>query len=370
MKNNQRTIHVREILSTIEDFAPLSLQESYDNAGLICGSPDAAVKSILLTTDITEEVVDEAIEDGHNLIISHHPLTLQGLKNLRPDSYIQRCLIKAIRHELNIYSAHTNLDSVMQGVSGRMADKLGLRNRKILQPSGQLLCFSFYTPISQAEKVRQAIFDIGGGYIGGYSHCSYNQEGVGTFLAKEGCHPTVGQIVTLHREKEIKTEITIPTYLLQKSIQALLKVHPYEEPVWNIIPLSNPNPVNGFGIIGELPEAVESHSFLQQIKTVFHCQTIRHTSLCKSQIRKVAVCGGAGAFLTSRAIAQGADIYITGDYKYHDFFQAENRLIIADIGHYESEQFTKEIFYELVTKKIPNFAIQFSKIETNPIHYL
>lgn len=370
MQNQQRPLYVRDILSILEDFAPLSLQESYDNAGLICGNPEAEIHSVLLSTDITEEVINEAVQGGHDLLISHHPLTLQGLKNLRPDSYVKRCLIKAIRHNLNIYSAHTNLDAVLHGVSGRMADKLGLQNRKILQPGGKLFSLCFYTPVSKAEEVRQAVLGVGGGHIGNYSHCSFNQKGEGTFHAEAGSHPYVGVIGTLHREEEIKTEITVPEYLLSQSIETLLKVHPYEEPVWNIVNLDNTNPVTGFGIIGELAEPADSLTFLQQVKKTFRCKVVRHTAICKSQIRKVAVCGGSGAFLTSAAIAQGADIYITGDYKYHDFFQAENRLILTDIGHYESEQFTKEIFYELVTKKISNFAIQFSKVETNPIHYL
>ena len=273
----------------------MSLQESYDNAGLICGNPEAEIHSVLLSTDITEEVIDEAVQGGHDLLISHHPLTLQGLKNLRPDSYVKRCLIKAIRHNLNIYSAHTNLDAVLHGVSGRMADKLGLQNRKILQPGGKLFSLCFYTPVSKAEEVRQAVLGVGGGHIGNYSHCSFNQKGEGTFHAEAGSHPYVGVIGTLHREEEIKTEITVPEYLLSQSIETLLKVHPYEEPVWNIVNLDNTNPVTGFGIIGELAEPADSLPFLQQVKKTFRCKVVRHTAICKSQIRKVAVCGGSGA---------------------------------------------------------------------------
>ena len=361
---------VKEITSLIEEFAPLSLQEDYDNAGLICGDPANEITSVLLTVDITEAVIDEAITGGHNLIISHHPLTLQGLKKLVPDTYVKRCLIKAIRHNLNIYSAHTNIDSVAHGVSGRMADKLGLTNQHILQPAGKLFSLTFYTPAADAEKVRQAILDCGAGQIGNYSHCSFNSEGQGIFKALQGADPYVGEIGKLHQESEIKTEITVPEYLLNKSIAALIAAHPYEEPVWNVICLKNTNPATGFGIIGELPSPIDSHKFLLQVKETFGCAAIRHTSLCKPSVQKVAVCGGSGAFLTGTAISQQADIYITGDYKYHDFFNADNKLIIADIGHYESEQFTKEIFYELVTKKISNFAVQFSKVPTNPICYL
>lgn len=361
---------VNDITVLLEQFAPLSLQESYDNAGLICGDPQAEVTSVLLTIDITEEVIDEAIAGGHNLIISHHPLIFQGIKNLLPNHYVKRCLIKAIQHQLNIYSAHTNMDSVASGVSGRMADKLGLLHQKILHPQGKLYNLSFYTPAADAAKVRAAILDKGAGHLGNYSHCSFNVAGEGTFQAHNGAHPYVGEIGKIHTEKEVKTEITVPKHLLNQSIQALLDVHPYEEPVWNITELDNANPVTGFGIIGELPHSADSQAFLYQVKETFHCVSLRHTAICKKEIRKVAVCGGSGSFLTQDAIAQHADLFISADYKYHNFFDAENKIIIADIGHFESEQFTKEIFYELVTKKISNFAIQFSKATTNPVFYL
>lgn len=363
-------MQIKEITSLIEAYAPLSLQEEYDNAGLICGDPDNEVISVLLSTDITEEVIDEAIAGKHNLIISHHPLTIQSLKNLLPDTYIKRCLIKAIRNDINIYSAHTNMDAVLNGVSGKMADKLGLQNQRILQPAGKLYSLSFYTPVREAEKVRNAVLDSGAGHIGNYSHCSFNQSGEGTFLAGENTHPFCGETGELHHENEIKTEITVPAHLLKKSIAALLAAHPYEEPVWNTICLENTNPVTGFGIIGELESPVKTTDFLQQVKHTFQCGVIRHTALCKPEIKRVALCGGSGAFLTRQAITGNADIYLTGDIKYHDFFNVGNNMILADIGHYESEQYTKEIFYELVTKKLSKFAVQFSKVITNPINYL
>lgn len=363
-------MQVKDFTSIIEEFSPLGLQEDYDNAGLICGSPVSEVRSILLTTDITENVINEAIEGGHNLIISHHPLTLQGLKNIVPDNDIKRCLVKAIKHDLNLYSAHTNIDAVANGVSGKMADKLQLIHREILQPAGKLFSLVFYTPIENAEKVRNAVLDAGVGHIGNYSRCSFNNTGQGTFLANNNAHPYVGKKGVLHTENEIRTEITVPEYLLRRSIQALTDTHPYEEPVWNVVDLHNTNPATGFGIVGELETETDSLKFLEHVKETFHCGIIRHTDICKPKIKRVAVCGGSGAFLTKTAIEKQADIYITGDYKYHDFFNSANRLVIADIGHYESEQFTKEIFYELVTKKISKFAVQFSMVKTNPINYL
>lgn len=363
-------MQVKDFTSLIEKYAPLGLQESYDNSGLICGHPDHEVSSILLTTDITEEVVDEAIAGGHNLIISHHPLTLQGVKNMLPDHYVKRCLIKAVKHDINLYSAHTNMDAVANGVSGRMADKLQLVNREILQPAGKLYSLTFYTPTAATGKVREAVFNAGGGHIGNYSNCSFNAPGEGTFLANPNAHPYIGEIGSLHTEAETRTEITVPAHLLQASVKALINAHPYEEPVWNAVCLNNTNPTTGFGIIGELAEETDSLEFLRHLKNTFHCGIIRHTDLCKPKIKRVALCGGSGASLTGLAISKQADIYITADYKYHDFFNAARKLIIADIGHYESEQFTKDIFYELVTKKISKFAVQFSKVKTNPINYL
>lgn len=361
---------VKDLTALLETYAPLSLQESYDNSGLLCGCTEQEVASVLLCTDITENVIDEAIAGGHNLIVSHHPLTLQGVKNLIPDTYIKKCLIKAVKHGLNLYAAHTNMDAVINGVSGKMADKLGLGQQVILQPQGRLYSLTFFTPRHAAGKVRQAVFDAGAGMIGRYKQCSFNAEGTGTFTPLPGSHPFCGTSGSLHNEPEVRTEITVPEYLLKQSIGALKAAHPYEEPVWNVVCIQNTNPLCGFGIIGELPREEATSDFLKRLKTTFHCGVVRHTTPCRPKIKRVAVCGGSGAFLIQEAIRQKADIYITGDIKYHDFFQAEDRIILADIGHYESEQYTKEIFYELLTKKISKFAVQFSKVETNPIKYL
>ncbi len=363
-------MQVKEITDTIEAFAPLSLQAGYDNAGLVCGSYAGTVQAVLLCTDVTEAVVDEAIQAGCNLIISHHPLIFQGIKNLRPENGVNRCLVKAIQNDLHIYAAHTNIDSVAGGVSGQMADKLGLVRQRILQPEGTLYSFSFYTPAAKAERVRNAVLNAGGGHIGNYSHCSFNAEGKGTFLPLENSRPYCGELHKLHTEQEVKTEITVPEYRLNAAIRAIRETHPYEEPVWNAIKLHTPNPTTGLGVIGELTEAEEPLSFLKRVRDIFKCGVVKHTACVTDRVRTIALCGGAGASLTHRAIREKADVFLSGDFKYHDFFQAENQIILADIGHYESEQYTKEIFYELVTKKIPKFAVQFSKVNTNPTNYL
>ena len=364
-------LRVKDILKEIEQYAPLPLQESFDNAGVQVGDVNQPATGALLCLDVTGEVVDEAIEMGCNLIVSHHPLAFKAFKSLTGSTYIERCMMKACKYDLVIYAAHTNLDNAAGGVNFRLAELIGLENVRVLSPQkGALLKLVTFVPEAYADLVRTTLFNAGAGAIGGYDSCSFSLPGSGTFRAGEGTNPFCGEIGELHVESEIRIETILPAFRKSTVTRALLSVHPYEEPVWNIVNLDNTNPVTGFGIIGELAEPADSLTFLQQVKKTFRCKVVRHTAICKSQIRKVAVCGGSGAFLTSAAIAQGADIYITGDYKYHDFFQAENRLILTDIGHYESEQFTKEIFYELVTKKISNFAIQFSKVETNPIHYL
>ncbi|MDR1756886.1 MAG: Nif3-like dinuclear metal center hexameric protein [Culturomica sp.] len=363
-------MQVKEITDIVEAFAPLALQAGYDNAGLVCGSYAGEVQGVLLCTDVTEAVVDEAIRERCNLVISHHPLIFQGIKNLRPENAVNRCLVKAIQNDLHIYAAHTNMDSVAGGVSGRMADKLGLIRQRVLQPEGALYSLSFYTPAAEAERVRNAVLEAGGGHIGNYSRCSFNAEGTGTFLPLENSRPYCGELHKLHAEKEVKTEITVPEYRLNDSIRAIRENHPYEEPVWNVVKLHTPNPVTGLGIIGALPEAEDPLFFLKRVRDIFGCGVIRHTACGASRVQTVALCGGAGASLIHRAIREKADVFLSGDFKYHEFFQAENRIILADIGHYESERYTKEIFYELITKKMPKFAVQFSKVNTNPTNYL
>lgn len=360
-----------KIISILENFAPLSLQESYDNAGLIVGSYNMEISSTLICIDITEEVIEEAINKNCNLIISHHPLIFGGIKKINGKNDIERCIIKAIKNDIAIYSCHTNIDIVAKGVSHKMCEKLGLTKCRVLSPTkGNLNKIVCFVPENSAEEVRSAIFEAGAGTIGNYDNCSYNTSGYGTFRAGENTNPYVGEKGKTHFEKETKIETIVPSHTVGKVISAIKNSHPYEEVAYDIYPLNNTNPQVGFGMIGELSEKIDCTEFLKSVKSIFQCQQIKHTAIVKNKIKKVALCGGSGSFLTNTAIAQNADIYISGDFKYHDYFKAENKLIIADIGHYESEQFTKEIFYELLTKKFPNFAVRISEINTNPINYI
>lgn len=362
---------VQSICQLIEQVAPPALQEGYDNAGLQVGCPHMEVRGVLLCIDVTEAVVAEAVAKGCNLIVSHHPLLFGGLKRLTGQSEVQRCVMEAVKHDIAIYSAHTNLDNVLPGVNGKIAAKIGLRHVRILQPKADaLLKLATYVPVAQADGVRQALFEAGAGCIGRYDACSYNVDGVGTFRPGEGTHPFAGTPGTLHREAETRVEVILPRHLMPQAVVALQAAHPYEEPAFDLIPLANDWAQAGAGIVGELPEAEAETAFLLRLKDLFHVSAIRHTKLLGKPVRRVAVCGGAGSSFLRDALRAGADVFVSADFKYHDFFAAEGRILVADIGHYESEQFTKDIFYEIIRKKMPNFAIQISAVNTNPINYL
>ncbi len=361
---------IKDITRFFENLAPLPLQESYDNAGLIVGDPNMEIDSALITLDVTEEVVDETIEKKAGLIIAHHPIVFSGLKKITGKNYVERTLLKAIKNDIAIYAAHTNLDSIEGGVNGKICEKLGLINCRILQPSGGLLKkLVTFIPVDHAEKVREAVFSAGAGHIGNYDSCSFNAHGQGTFRGSETTNPYVGKKGEQHYENEIRFETIFPSYLQGKIISSLVQAHPYEEVAYDIYPLDNKFNKVGMGMIGELPEEKEEKEFLTQLKETFRTGTIKHTALRNEKVKKIAVCGGAGSFLLNQAIAAGADFFVSGDFKYHQFFDAENKIVIADIGHFESEQFTKELFYELLTKNFPKFAVRLSEVNTNPVFY-
>lgn len=363
---------IKAVIDYLASIAPPSYQESYDNAGLIVGDKQAEITGVLIALDTTEAILDEAIEKGCNLIVAHHPIVFGGLKRFTGANYVERVVIKAIKNNIAIYVAHTNLDNVFDyGVNAKIAEKLGLVNTQILAPKKQLLKKLYtFAPLDHVDAVKQALFDAGAGHIGNYSECSFSVEGTGSFKANDIANPTLGKKGERHHEKEEKIEVIFPAYLQGTIISALLTTHPYEEVAYDIIALDNAHAKVGAGMIGELETAVDSFAFLQQMKGQMKTNCVRYTNLCRPTIKKVAVCGGAGSFLLKNAIRAGADVFITADYKYHQFFDAENRIIIADIGHYESEQFTIELFYELITQKFLNFTVYCTDINTNPINYL
>jgi dinuclear metal center YbgI/SA1388 family protein len=362
---------LKEITSYIESIAPLALQEDYDNAGLIIGDDEQEIKGALISVDITEEVVQEAIDRNLNLVLSHHPIMRSGVKKITGKNYTERIILKAIKNDVAIYAAHTNLDSIWGGVSSKIADKLNLENQKILAPiSNHLMKLVYFVPTRQAEETRNAIFRAGAGQIGDYDMCSFNLEGKGSFRAGEGTNPFVGEKGEIHFEEELRVETIFPKHLKNKIISALIKSHPYDEVAYDIYSLENKFERAGYGIIGDLKEQMFELDFLKKLKEVFSTQCIRHTNLLSKKIKRVAVCGGSGSFLLQDAIQQKADILVSGDFKYHQFFDAEGKIIIADIGHFESEQITKDLFYELLIKKFPKFAVRLTEINSNPINYL
>lgn len=364
-------MQISAIVSCLEALAPPSYQESYDNAGLLTGSGGRECTGVLVTLDATEAVVKEAIARGCNLIVAHHPIIFGGLKRISEQHYIGRAVIAAIKGDVAIYAIHTNLDNVLtEGVNGRIASKLGLLGgRPLLPREGTLQKLFCFVPIAHLEPVRAAIFAAGGGHIGGYSECSYASEGKGTFKGGAGTQPFVGQPGSRHEEPEMRLEVILPGAVSRSVVRAMIAAHPYEEVAYDLVPLANTHPGIGSGLVGELAEAVEESVFLERIRTIFRVPVVRHTRLTGRPVRTVAVCGGAGSFLISKALATGAHFYITSDVKYHEFFEADDRLVIADVGHFESEQYTIDLLFEVLQEKFRNFAILKSDIRTNPVHY-
>jgi len=361
---------IKELISVLEKTVPPSYQESWDNSGLIVGNTENEISSVLLTVDVTETVIDEAIQKNANFIIAHHPIIFKGLKSLTGKNYVERTIIKAIKKDIAIYAMHTNLDVFSKGVSYKMAEKLNLNHIETLDiASGELKKLVVFVPKSHAEKLRLSLFEAGAGHIGNYDSCSYNTEGLGTFKALSGSKPFVGEIGKLHREEEVRIEMIFPIHLQNKIVQNLKKEHPYEEVAFDIYSLDQKDSRIGLGKIGELKEAMDERDFLQVLKTKFNLQNLRFSTLLNKKIKKVAVCGGSCSFLIQKAKTK-ADVFVTADVKYHEFFDAENDLVIVDIGHFESEQYSKDIFYDIISKNFSNFAIHFSEINTNPINYL
>ena len=364
-------MRVKEITAFLETIAPLSYQENYDNSGLLVGAPEQEVKGILVTLDCIEDIVEEAIRKECNLIVTHHPIIFSGLKRISSNNHIERTIIKAIKNDIAIYAIHTNLDNAKNGVNARIAERLGLVDCKVLTPKKDFLRqLAVYCPISESEKVRKALFNAGAGTIGNYDNCSFNSKGEGTFRANEKCNPHVGEIGEMHVEEEIRIEVVFPKNNESAIISAMKKAHPYQEVAYQIYILDNIYKNIGSGIVGELKLKKNAEDFIKDLKITMRTNCVRYTNLIKDEIKRVALCGGSGSFLLLAAKYAKADIFISADFKYHEFFNAEKDIIIADIGHYESEQFTKDLIYDLLIKKFPKFAIRLSKVNTNPINYL
>lgn len=364
-------MQVKDIVNILESFAPPALQESYDNSGLIVGDMDMEVTGALLCTDVTPAVMDEAVARGCNMLVSHHPLIFRPLKRINSLTPSGRCVMAAVRGGIAVYAGHTSFDSAPCGVSFRMAQKLGLRNVKVLKPKdNSYVKLVTFVPPSHEEAVRVALARAGAGAVGCYDSCSFTADGLGRFRPLPGASPYVGSVGGLHTERESRIEVILPIYRVGAAVRAMLSAHPYEAPAYDLIPLLNSSADTGLGCTGELPEPLSETEFLAEVKRVFRVAAIRHSALRGTEVRRVALCGGSGSDFIGDAVAAHADVYLTADISYHHFLDVDGQTVIADIGHFESEQFTKEIFYEQLTEKLPNFAVWMAESDRNPVFCL
>jgi len=361
---------IAQIIDYLEQLVPLSIQESYDNCGLLVGDKNEEVSNVLISLDCTEEIVEEAIEKKCQLIISHHPLIFTGIKKITGGNYVERIVLKCIQNNIAIYAMHTNLDNYRFGVNFEISNRLNLSNTRVLLPKNQsLMKLVTYVPESHVDEVTNALFDSGAGRIGNYTECHFRTEGHGTYLPLDCAKPFEGKAGVRSNVKELKLEFLVESSRVNAIIQPLITIHPYEEVAYDLLALQNKNEYEGAGMIGELAVSMNSEDFLTKVKETFHCGSVKHTALMNKPIRKVAVCGGSGSFLLQHAIEQQADVFITSDMKYHEFFDADNRILVLDIGHYESEQFTKHLIADILKKNFSSFAIHLTERNTNPINY-
>jgi dinuclear metal center YbgI/SA1388 family protein len=364
------TTTIAQVARFLESLAPLAYQESYDNSGLLVGDPQVPVRGILVALDATEAVVDEALARGCNLVVAHHPIVFSGLKKLTGRNYVERTVIKAIQYGVGLYAIHTNLDHVLAGVNARLAGRLGLQNGQILAPKrGLLKKLTVFVPQANAEAVLAALAQAGAGQIGNYSHCSFTVPGQGTFMPNAQASPHLGQANVLERVAETRIEVVLPAHAEGPVLAAMRQAHPYEEVAYFLHELANENQTAGAGLVGYLPEPITEGEFLQHLKNQLQVAVVRHTPLRGHPVHKVAVCGGAGSFLLPQAVAARADFFVTADYKYHQFFDADSRLVIADVGHYESEIATVDLLVDQLLPAFANLPVLPTHTNTNPVQY-
>lgn len=364
-------LKIGDITKHLEQTAPLPLQEDYDNAGLLTGNKNQKIKGVLISLDATEAVIDEAIKLGYNLVISHHPIIFRGLKKITGSNYVERVIIKAIKNDIALYAIHTNLDNIKNGVNKKIADKLGLRDVRILKPrTSELRKLVSFVPKDNVLEVLDAVHVAGAGVIGNYDHCSFRIRGTGRFKPNEMANPHIGERNEIEEVDEERIELIYPEHLSPNVMESLKAAHPYEEVAFYIHKLDNKAEDIGSGMIGQLEKPLDMLDFLSTLKRAFNLEHLKYTPIQANKIKKVAVCGGAGSFLIKTAKEAGADAFISADIKYHEYFDAEGKILVADIGHYESEVFTKELIFELLNKKFSNIALQLSEVNTNPIRYI
>ncbi len=364
-------MQLKKIISALEEMAPSAYAEDFDNVGLLVGSPDLEVSGILISHDALENVVDEAIEKKCNLVVCFHPIVFSGMKKITGKNYVERAVIKAIRNDIAIYAVHTSLDNHPLGVNKILCDVLGLKNTKILIPKQNFIYkLTTFVPTNDLSKVQKALFNAGAGAIGNYYDCSFKSSGIGSFTGNDNSNPAIGSQNMFTEVEEVKLELTFEKYLQKGVLKALFESHPYEEVAYEITQLQNEHQNIGLGMMGELEAEIDEKEFLLHVKSKVQTGGIRHSDFLNKKVKKVAVLGGSGSFAISAAKAQGADVLVTSDLKYHDFFQAENQILLADVGHFESERYVKNYIFEFLSKKFPTFAIILSDKKTNPVNYI
>lgn len=362
---------IKEIIPILEEMAPLGYAEDFDNVGLLIGDAETEITAVLVCHDAIESIVEEAIEKKCNLIICFHPILFSGLKKITGKNYVERAVLKAIRNDISIYAVHTALDNHQNGVNKIFSDTLGLMSPKILIPKQSYIYkLCTYVPANAAASLKDALFRAGAGAIGNYDRCSFTSEGTGSFRGNDASNPVYGTKGTMTYAEETKIELIFEKHLQSKILKALFQNHPYEEVAYEISKLENVHQSIGMGMIGELPEAMHEKEFLKMVKEKTGTGGIRHSAFLNKPIKKVAVLGGSGSFAIKNALQQGADAFITADLKYHQFYEAENQLLLADIGHFESERYIKNYIVDYLTKKITTFAIILCERNTNPVNYL
>lgn len=362
---------ISQLLAYLQQVAPFQYQESYDNSGLLVGDASREITGVIVALDCTEAVIEEAVANGANVVLTHHPIIFKGLKRLTGSNYVERAVIKAIENKVALIAIHTNLDNMYFGVNHIIGSKLGLQDMRILAPKeATLFKLGVFVPLEAQDQVRQAMAEAGAGHIGDYDQCSFSSEGTGRFRPLEGANPHIGETGKVEAVQEVRIEVIVNRHALGVVESAMKKAHPYEEVAYDVAALTNTNAYIGSGMVGELSEPVPVMDFLSLLKTTFHCGVVRYTDPVKTTVQRIAVCGGSGGFLLSDAVRAKADVFITADYKYHEFFDADGRIVIADIGHFESEQFTSEWLVSILLKKFTTFAVRLANVNTNPINYL
>lgn len=362
---------IKDILSVLETMAPLAYAEDFDNVGLLTGTASSDITGIIVCHDALEEVIEEAAAKNCNLVVCFHPILFSGLKKITGKNYVERAVIKAIKNDIAIYAVHTALDNHKQGVNKIFCDALGLTDTKILVPKeGFIKKLVTYTTPDNHKALQQALFTAGAGSIGNYTNCSFNSNGTGTYQGNDDSNPQVGTRGEFTQTDEIKIEVTFEKHLENNILKALFANHIYEEVAYEIYNLNNTHQNIGLGMTGMLSQPMDEKEFLLFVKEKMNADGIRHSAYTGKKISKVAVLGGSGSFAIKAAIAAGADAFLTADLKYHQFYEAEGKLLLADIGHFESERYTQNYIAGYLQDNIKGIDIIITTVNTNPVKYL